>query len=452
MSWNSRLIHRATTTTLSVLITLSVVSCTQYKPQSVIIPKDKLSEYNPKHFGNNKVITHSIKNEDEWIMRAIWHEQMGAFKQSNAYYSKLYKATNKDEYLLKEILTAYNAGAVTQHLSDLELYVQDHPMNLQAKRLLITFYLNKSEYENAKRVGKLLITQSSEAVDFELIANPYVYTNEFEEAIRLLSQAYNKTFNDIILLKITSLMVNKLRDVDGAVNRLENHIATQGCSEKVCLQLAEIYTQQQNVEKLIPLYKSLYELTGKKSYADRLVDAYIFTKKYDDAILFAKTSSKDNELLFALYIDKKDYSGADRVAESLWKSTKDPKWKAESAMALFESSHNGNDKEMLKEVVKRFEEALSHGVKNSVFLNYYGYILIDKDIDVSKGIEVVKKALLTEPENSYYLDSLAWGYYKINHCDEAYTLMQKVVELEGLEEKEIVEHWDVISQKCNKEK
>ena len=53
--------------------------------------------------------------------------------------------------------------------------------------------------------------------------------------------------------------------------------------------------------------------------------------------------------------------------------------------------------------------------------------MIDFDIDVKKGISLVKSALKTSPNNIAYLDSLAWGYYKLNRCKEALDIMKKVI-------------------------
>ena len=102
----------------------------------------------------------------------------------------------------------------------------------------------------------------------------------------------------------------------------------------------------------------------------------------------------------------------------------------------------------MKKVVKEFEKALSLGVHNPVYLNYYGYILIDKNIDINKGLNIIKKALTQEPENTYFLDSLAWGEYKLGECSKAYKTMKKVVKVEGLKEKEIIEHWNAINNQC----
>jgi tetratricopeptide (TPR) repeat protein len=117
-------------------------------------------------------------------------------------------------------------------------------------------------------------------------------------------------------------------------------------------------------------------------------------------------------------------------------------------MSLYEASPDKNDKAMLAEVVKRFEIAMEKGIENTIYLNYYGYTLIDKDIDIEKGMKIIEKALIEQPDNSYYLDSLAWGNYKLGACKKALKLMKRVVEIEGLKEEEIRNHWNAIRQKC----
>ena len=67
-------------------------------------------------------------------------------------------------------------------------------------------------------------------------------------------------------------------------------------------------------------------------------------------------------------------------------------------------------------------------------------------MDVAKGMEIIEDALVQQPDNTYYLDSLAWGYYKKRECNKAYQLMKKVVDIEGLKQSEIIEHWDAIKQ------
>ena len=452
MPRNHRLSNRRAIT-ISLFVALSIVGCSNYTPNGTVVAKDKLAEYNPKHFSNKKVPSSShkkLKNEDELIMRAIWHEQQGNFKRSNELYNKLYKETNNEEYLLKESMTALYTGGKSKNIAELKEYAIQKPNNIKIQRVLLSSLLNEKRYEEAKDVAKELILKSSEAIDYELAANPYIYTADYKEATRLLSEAYVKTSNEDILIKISTLLANYMKDVPAAIIRLEGHRVSNGCGEKVCLQLLDIYAQENNLEKLISVYESLYRETKDEIYAEKLIDAYLYKKEYPKAVDFLKNEYDNKELLYALYIEKKEYEKAVKLSKVLLIETKDPKWYAEAAMALYESASDKDDKTMLAEVANSFEKALNEGVENSVYLNYYGYTLIDREIDVPKGIMIIKKALMMEPDNTYYLDSLAWGYYRLNECDEAYSIMKKVIDIEGLKDEELIEHWAAISKKCKR--
>ena len=452
MPWNRRLKRRAIA--LSAFVTVLVLGCSTYTPQRQIVAKEDLAKYNPKDFGKAASVKRasSVEKEDEWIVKAIWFEQQNNFKESNRYYKKLYDSTHKDEYLLKELKTALYSGVTSDHIEKLENYIAKHPDNIVAKRLLLSSHLYAKKYEKAKSSTLPLLEKSTQAIDFELSANPYIFTKEYSRAVELLTEAYNKTYNEDILLKIVTILVNYQGDVPEAITRLETHRSSRGCSEKICLQLVDIYLQQGNITQLLSVYEDLYESTQKEVYAEKAIESYLYLKDHAGAVLFLQTKYKNPEMLYSLYVDTKDYSKAYALTQQLISTTSDPKWYAEAGITLYESASNKDDKEMLGNVVELFEKAFKNGAKNSVYLNYYGYTLIDKDIDVEKGISIIKKALEQEPDNSYYLDSLAWGYYKLHQCTEALSVIKKVVDIEGLDEVEIVEHWNTINQNCKKEK
>ena len=434
---------------------LYLVGCssTYHVPDSskVVISKEELSTYNPKNFSKKKK-NQSIPNEDELIIKAIWLEEQHNYRDSNRFYAELYDKTHREEYLLKELTTAHYAGVLSKNIPELKMYIAEHPNNLQAKRLLLSFNLQRKKFNQAKVIGEELVQQSKQAIDYELVANPYIFTADYPKAVSLLEKAYQSTKNEDILLKIVAIEINYLHQIDKAIARLEEHRQNEGCSEKICLQLVSIYVQQNRVEKLIPIYKSLAIATKKEIYIEKLIESYLYSKDLKGAINFLETEYHNDTLLYSLYMENKVYNKAHALAQKLLKTTNDPKWYAESAISLYESLANNNDKEALNQVVEAFEKALSSGVKNPVYLNYYGYTLIDKNIDINKGIDIIKKALEQEPENTYFMDSLAWGEYKLGECEKAYKTMKKVVDVEGLKEKEIIEHWDAINNQCNTDK
>ena len=431
-------------------ITLYIIGCSAYsvpKNSKIIMSKEQLATYNPKNFSAQRKVK-KLRNEDELIVKAIWLEEQHHYLESNKYYNELYHATQAEEYLLRELNTAYNARISSQNIPALEEYISRHPNNLQAKRLLLAFKLKEKKYADAKNIGQKLTTQSQQAVDFELAANPYIFTGDYQKALSFLDKAYQKTLNEDILLKMVTIEINYLHQVNSAIRRLKAHTAKQGCSEKICLQLIAIYIQQNQIDKLIPIYKSLAKTTRKDIYVEKVIESYLYTKNLNGAIGYLEHAQTSNELLYSLYMEQKSYLKANRLAKNLLSTTQNPKWYAESAISLYESLEDKDNTKQLNLVVKEFEKALAKGMQNPVYLNYYGYTLIDKEIDVKKGLKIITKALEQEPENTYFLDSLAWGEYKLGNCSAAYKTMKKVVKIEGLDEKEISEHWNAIDAKC----
>ena len=454
MSWNHRIINNKTIVALFVLLAFYTIGCSTYSVPSeskVIIEKEDLSKYNPKNFSkdtNRQATKHKLKNEDQLIIQAIFLEEQRAYKQSNEFYALLYKETKKEEYLLKELSTAYQTGISSPNLDAFKVYIQNNPKNLQAQRMLLSFYLKDKNFNKAKEIGNNLTQQSKQAVDFELAANPYIFSGEYEASLKYLQEAYKKTLNEDILLKIVTIQINYLQRIDNAIESLEKHRETQGCSEKICLQLIGIYSQQHKTSKLIPIYQDLYQGTKKEIYSEKIIESYLMDKNLNAAIEYLETKTSNYTLLYSLYMEQKSYSKAHNLAKLLIKKTNNPKWYAESAISYYESLSNKDDKEQLQKVITNFEKAIQLGERNPVYLNYYGYTLIDKEIDITKGLDIIKKALAEEPGNTYFLDSFAWGYYKLNNCEKAYPAMKKVVEVEGLNEEEIIEHWNSIHNKC----
>lgn len=72
-----------------------------------------------------------------------------------------------------------------------------------------------------------------------------------------------------------------------------------------------------------------------------------------------------------------------------------------------------------KKAESLLRKAIAADGKQPVAKNDLGYILIDTDKDYSEGINYVKEALLKDPNNPFFLDSLGWGLHKIGRFGES---------------------------------
>ena len=390
-----------------------------------------------------------VISEDSLIIQGLLFDEYKAYENSRRVFAKLYDDTGAKEYLFREMTASLLSGKnIANSIVRLRSWDEKNPDTLEVKRLLIPLYLTNQQVNKAKIEAEYLIERSSEARDLDLASNPYLYSGEFRKALDLLDQAYKRTSNEDVLLRMTVVMDEYTNERKKAIQLLETHRRMNIVnSNQLFFKLLSLYIKENDIEGVLEIYKVLYEQDDQEKYLAKIVEAYAYKRDIDGAISFLEENKVGDTTLYELYKSKKYFDKALKLINKLYDRDKNARWLAEKAILTFENAVDKNDKQMIEKVVAYFDKAISLGVDDSIYLNYYGYTLIDKDINVKKGIKIISDALVQQPDNTYYLDSLAWGYYKEHNCKKAYELMKKVVDKEGLEEPEIVEHWDII-QKC----
>jgi len=390
-----------------------------------------------------------VMSEDSLIIQGLLFDEYKAYENSRRVFAKLYDNTGAKEYLFREMTSSLLSGKhIPNSIQRLKLWDKKHPDSLEVKRLLIPLYLTNKQVKEAKVEAEYLIERSTEARDLDLASNPYLYSGEFRKALDLLDQAYKKTSNEDVLLRMTVIMDEYTNERKQAIQLLETHRRMNIVnSNHLFFKLLSLYVKENNIEGVLEIYKVLYEQDDQEKYLIKIIEAYVYKRDIDGAIAFLEENKVGDTTLYELYKSKQYFDKALKLTNKLYKKDKDARWLAEKAILTYENAVDKNDKKMIDKVVSYFDKAISLGVDDSIYLNYYGYTLIDKDINVKKGMKIISDALVQQPDNTYYLDSLAWGYYKEKDCEKAYDMMKKVVDQEGLEEAEIAEHWDLI-QKC----
>jgi len=80
---------------------------------------------------------------------------------------------------------------------------------------------------------------------------------------------------------------------------------------------------------------------------------------------------------------------------------------------------------------EEFKKVIEVNPKNSMVLNYYGYMLADRGVRLDEARDLIQRALEQEPYNGAYLDSLGWAYYKESKLDQAELTLRKAIERES---------------------
>jgi tetratricopeptide (TPR) repeat protein len=386
-------------------------------------------------------------SEDELIIRALLYDEYNAYENSYQAYKKLYDDTGAEIYLFKEATSSLMSRThILESITRLKIWDEKNPDRIEVRRLLIPLYLTIRQVKNAMIEAEYLLEQSKEPMDLDLASNSFLYSGNFKRAVELLTRVYETVPREEILLRMTEIMDEFTGERKKAIQLLETHRRMNIVSNDVYIKLLTLYQKEKNIDGILETYKALYMQDNDQQHLMKIIDAYVYKRDIDGAIVFLEKDQSRNDILYELYKTKKYFSKALALVDELYNEDKNSKWIAEKGVLLFENSEDKNDKKMIEDVISHFEKAIELGNDDSIYLNYYGYTLIDKEVNVKKGIDVIENALIQQPDNIYYLDSLAWGYYKVRDCDKAYKLMKRVVDEEGLEEEEIIEHWDAIRQ------
>jgi tetratricopeptide (TPR) repeat protein len=78
---------------------------------------------------------------------------------------------------------------------------------------------------------------------------------------------------------------------------------------------------------------------------------------------------------------------------------------------------------------QRFRRALELSPNEPSVLNYLGYSMIEKNINLTEALDMVKKAVELKPNDGYIIDSLGWAYYQLGDYEQAVTIIERAVEL-----------------------
>jgi len=395
----------------------------------------------------NETTKKVFEEEDNLILQALDYQQNGDYVNARKIYHALYEQSQKKVYLTEDAGLAFVLGDPDAH--DLIMQgIKKYPDEKNFNRLLVGQLVKEKRYEEAEKEILRLIEFNKSVQHLSIAGNLYLQMKAYDLALKYFESAYKQEQNEDILINIVDLLNRFLGRKDDAIAYLETYATMEGCGNHACYKLIEIYGRDRNVQGLIATYKKLYKEEQSEEIAKKIVELMLYIKDVKGATTFLEKTGFNQDMLLQIYATQKKFKEAYTLAEKLYDESKNLDYLGKMAIYEYELNKTNLAPETLQSISRKFDEVTSL-LKDSVYLNYYGYLLIDHDIDVSKGIALVQEALKLEPNSPYYLDSLAWGLYKQGQCDEAYNIMKYFGE--HVMEEEVIAHIEAI-KKCLKEK
>ncbi len=273
------------------------------------------------------------------------------------------------------------------------------------------------QYPSALRVGSAL---------GRLLINE----NRVREAIEVYERLAAQTGDNVSVLKTLGLLHFQQGDYAQAEKIFRDIEAKDGeQDEDIAFYLASSLEAREKLDEAYQKYRQIEK--GSRHYFDarlRLAAIDIRQQRFKKGeqrirdVLQEKPSMLQAwEMLSGILLRQKQYAQLIRETDAI----------ASAAIASEGLLYN---RAVAFEFLARYEEMeaslrriLKHNPRHAEALNFLGYSLAERGIRLPEAESLVRRALDIHPNNPYYMDSLAWVYYRQGRVKDAVVLQQKAV-------------------------
>lgn len=222
------------------------------------------------------------------------------------------------------------------------------------------------------------------------IGQTYLQINDMKKAMEAFKKAVELDPAFAHSHFYLAICYERLGDIEKAISETETYLAKYPDNWVMLLGLADLYEKTKQKDKAESLEQRAFKVLkanideGSKNSSEYLAFSHLLRKQNqkEDAIevlkqaaampLDSETSRDIHYNLASLYYETNRYDMAEEELRSTLKI--DP------------NCHQA--------------------------YNFLGYFYVERGVNLDEAIQLIKKALETDPENSAYLDSLGWAYYK----------------------------------------
>ncbi|MFQ6616489.1 MAG: tetratricopeptide repeat protein [Fidelibacterota bacterium] len=335
-------------------------------------------------------------------------------------------------YILAEIeLRKGNPESAQQQLWDL---YRDNHREVRALKRAAEIARERNDLAFALKAYRALIQADSTDVQaWRTYSELAILLHRFTEAIGGLEHLVELTSKDPGILERLAVLYYENDDADRARDIMSNLHSGGYRSTQVLYYLGRIALEEEDYGQAAAYSSQMIEeYPDEISGYTNLALAYINLDRTLDAISLLLTAREKfpgnfavNFLLGNSYTREENYVLAKKSLLS--------------ALEISPSSRSA--KHLLATVYNRLEEwgqsdqlyreLLGTDAEDSQALNNYSYTLVERGVNLDQALEMAMEAIRLEPDNSAYLDTIGWVYFKVGQYAKAIEYIRKSLEIEG---------------------
>lgn len=382
---------------------------------------------------------------DALFMLADTYKDYGEYLKSNQVLDRALKLTGPQRsiYLLK--FRNFEAlGVRDSAITQLELLREVAPDNLNTLNILSEYYTRSGKGGSAKKIlTEALNRNARDPQSLINLARIYIEDQKWDSAGTLI-----RTFlGDKVILPEEKLGVAQFlyaKQQEAPLNKqlkketgraLDTYTESSPGYGPAFTLSGQYYAQNNQIDKAIEKLEKGNELLPQDDIAWRLrLQLLLSEDRLDEAIEVGKKADKNvPEDSFIQFFLGSAYMLSDQNEEAvIWleRASRAPARKPFKSVVYSTLGDAQSNLGNSEEADRVYELALRYDPKNHNSMNNYAYNLSVRGEKLERAQELALKAMELEPENSAYLDTMGWIFYKLGEYKKAKRFIKASIDLD----------------------
>lgn len=260
-----------------------------------------------------------------------------------------------------------------------------------------------------------------------------VSAKQYDEALQELEGMLAEDPSDLDAQLRMGLVYGEQKNYPKAIHQLNQILTVRPAELKVRDYLGYLYEETKDYPKAIEAYR--HNLRLEPSYFEGHLHLGVLQyrlKQYADAIEHLREASRlnpkqpESHIVLGL-----SHFQSEQYEPSLQAFLEGIRYNPDNADLHFNAGTVYDKLNRFDDVVTSMQTTLTLDPHHADALNYLGYSYAERGVKIEEAITLTKQAVALRPTNGYYVDSLAWAFFKKGLLAEALTEMKRAVALVG---------------------
>ncbi len=441
----------------------------------------------------NKIISLDSSDVGSYYRLARIYENQKPLKAIETY-NKITSIIGPDWSVLIHVAELHaSLGDYKDAAASIKTLLTLDPSNTSLEKLLSEYYLKANMYDDAMKTINDVITSVPDDSDArERKAQIYIAMNKWKDAaseysfilsqpkvsldqkIRIGASYFNRSLSDSTLLPVAkrifetidkdtanwqvkmylgAIAINEKND-SAAINNFKEATSLANWNVEAWVRLGGLYFDNHKYEESVKVMSEAIK-SFPEDFRVNLILGLALSQS-------GKSADAETYLKKAVELDSTDVNALSAYGYTLsqLKQNDEAVIYLNKALAISPNDINllgtlgliYDTEQKWRECDSIYNKALAIDSSNALINNNYAYSLSERGINLDEALRMSQIALKAEPNNSAYLDTMGWIYFKLGKYSEAEEYVQKSLKIGGDKSDELEHLGDIEFKLGNKDK